>query len=294
MKKVFVFIMLILLVDNLFAQKTKLMLKTGHRKDITQVSISPDQNKLFTVSNDCNAILWDITTGRELLSLENIMNGEFYADSKSLLIEMRNTSFKKMDLTGKILKTFPVADSLIINELNHKSRIFPELGLRLLNLDLVNTNTHDTVLFKCREYGCSDLAILKNQVAIGGKGGMIAICDAGNGNQIRKIDLNISYENIDAINFSEDNNKLLVMMKSLGGPGTVKIVDFESGNILLTHSFSDILYNSVLSPDGQYFTVITNGKVLLFNTVSGSQIWSIDNNQKYSSINFYDKGNKYC
>ena len=84
MKKIFVCIILMFLINALFAQKTKLMIQTGHQKEIYEIDLSPDETKLFTIDSDLKAILWDLKSGRQLRFFQNILCGAFQADNKSL------------------------------------------------------------------------------------------------------------------------------------------------------------------------------------------------------------------
>jgi WD40 repeat protein len=52
-----------------FAQKPELVVQTGHSSAIRSISISPDGRTLASGGDDRTIILWDIATGRQLITL---------------------------------------------------------------------------------------------------------------------------------------------------------------------------------------------------------------------------------
>ena len=296
MKKIFVCIILMFLINALFAQKTKLMIQTGHQQEIYEIDLSPDETKLFTIDSDLKAILWDLKSGRQLRFFQNILCGSFQADNKSLLIKYKDGVFKTIDLSGNEIIRFPgdgtVGSGTHVNYTEGK--IYPDLGVMLDGPRLVDIRKNTCINMFGKQSYCSDFAVLKNKIAVGEVGGMVSVYNASNGEKLKTIKLdNYGTNNTQFIHFSRDNNIFLARLGSIGTRTEIKIVDFESGNIVKEFTLNDHRVESVkLTPDGNSVIVLRDDKIYLLDIQSGKQIWEIDNSEKFTNATFLNNGSK--
>lgn len=103
MKKVFVLGILMLLLNNLFAQRTNLTIQTGHQNRVKYLSVSPDESKVFTTDINSFGILWDINSGKKLSVVKEARDGQFDASSNLLSVVYENGSFNSNDFKKNIL-----------------------------------------------------------------------------------------------------------------------------------------------------------------------------------------------
>ena len=130
----------LLFINNTFTQNVELMLQTGHQKYVRNIAISPDETKLFSVDEDNrNGILWDISTGRQLYTFQDVITGAFNADSKSLLICSTNSTFRMVDFLGKTIKVFNTTETK--QTYFGSSSIHIEAGLFLYKQSITDINT---------------------------------------------------------------------------------------------------------------------------------------------------------
>ncbi|NRB52164.1 MAG: caspase family protein [Saprospiraceae bacterium] len=136
MLKFYPLTLLVFFFSSAWAQKPELVLPTGHSKDITSISFSPDGQQVLTGSRDQTAILWSIT-GDQLVVLSGhnnvIFAVAFSPKEKILATASADQTIKLWDLEGNVLKTFSGHTSWI------KSLQFSPSGKELLSGSLDQT-----------------------------------------------------------------------------------------------------------------------------------------------------------
>lgn len=95
------------------AQSPSLILQTGHQDNIVDVSFSPDEKKVMTVSEDRTTKLWDAGTGLLLATLdyhnEKITAATFSPDGKKIASTSRDNRAAIWDATtGKLLQRLKI------------------------------------------------------------------------------------------------------------------------------------------------------------------------------------------
>src|ERR1700712_2971046 len=106
MKKI-ILIVLCFCINKAFAQKTELVIQTGHQNEITTASASADGKYLLTTDNTLTSILWDINTRTELHVIPQTLAATFLPDSKSYVIVTPDGYKTIMDISGKVIQKSP-------------------------------------------------------------------------------------------------------------------------------------------------------------------------------------------
>ena len=101
-------LVLFLIPLNLFAQKLKLMLPVGHTKAVLALDFSRDGKLLVSGSDDNTARLWDVASGKELLSFEGhtdrVISVKFFHNDLYLISGSEDNTAKIWNCkTGKLV-----------------------------------------------------------------------------------------------------------------------------------------------------------------------------------------------
>ncbi len=103
-------------VNISFGQKPELVLPIGHTNHVNNINYSPDGKNIVTASNDNSAKIWDVQSGRLLLTLMGHADGVNYAmyspDGKSVITGSNDNSAKIWDAhNGKLLHSLGAGQS---------------------------------------------------------------------------------------------------------------------------------------------------------------------------------------
>ena len=285
----------LLCVNECSAQKTAIVIKTGHEANISRVSLSPDETKLFTVDADEFGILWDIPSGNQLRKFEKIMNGVFNSDGKSLLLALNTNIFKTVDLLGNTIKTFPgePTDEYV---LNNASTMFSDQGLMFYNNEFVKINTGEHIKLQCPEYSSSAYAPSKGIIAVGGQNtNSIGICDVKDGKLMKRVGMSsvLGFQRIQFLNFAQDDNILLAGVSE--STNAIELYDYDANKLLLDIEFPgdhNFLRTAVLAPNAKTLVAVTKTNIIQKNAETGATIWSVPNTQDFSDAKFYHSGDR--
>ena len=290
--KTFLSFFSILFAWHSFAQMPELMIQTGHGDKVEYVSFSADEAKMFSVDANNVGILWDVNEGRQLHIYKDVLAGEFNADNKTLTIALANNLFRNIDFNGNTIKTLPGKETKVYLTIRGR-KLDREAGVMLLDRQLINLNTGviiklDTKLFRSNAY-----ASVKGKVAIGGEGGNIELFNAKDGRLIDSRNLGYSsYDYVNCLNFSKDNNLLLAVASGHDDEGRVQIIDLINNNNSKDYKYPFRISSAVLSPDGKSFIILTSKKIALIDVKSGKQIWEQNNDKHVYKIDFNNSGKK--
>ena len=103
-KTITLFLVFFLTATLLIAQNPRLIVQRGHTAPITDAVISKKNNLLITTSYDKSVKIWDYSTGKELMSYENMYNGfspvklALSADEQYLFIVKGAKNYDKIEL----------------------------------------------------------------------------------------------------------------------------------------------------------------------------------------------------
>ena len=282
----------ILFAWHSFAQLPELMIQTGHAGKVEYVSFSADETKMFSVDAGNVGILWDVKEGRQLHIYKDVLAGEFNADNKTLTIALANSLFKSIDFNGNTIKTLPGKETKVYLTIRDR-KLDREAGVMLLDRQLININTGAIIKLDTKLFRSNGYASLKGKVAIGGEGGNIELFNAKDGRLIDSRNLGYSsYDYVNCLNFSNDNNLLLAVASGHDDEGRVQIIDMVNNNNSKDYKYPFRISSAVLSPDGKSFIILTSKKIALIDVKSGKQIWEQNNDKHAYKIDFYNSGKK--
>ncbi len=138
-----------------FAQRSELVVQTGHSKSIYKTSISPDGRLLASLDTWGNVLVWDIQTGnqlRELTCLEGSLQIAF--NSNTSLVGLREQGEVKVCsiIDGTITSSLPNPDHhlgeafltqdgkvLALTSGNYIGEFYAEESVEVLNLQTKET-----------------------------------------------------------------------------------------------------------------------------------------------------------
>lgn len=274
----------------------------NHRKSVSNIQISPDHSKVFTVCNDGKIYLWDTSNGNLLytfphnsitLSKEQSSfsaNGEIIVSitSDGLAAWSTTTGVKLWEIEATIprfvlnpdgkslalIQQEPTKNHLKLIDINN-GNVFIHMTFERKNFELVNAMAFN-----------QDGSIL----ALGTDQGLIQLVDIQNQKNLYR--LNSANENIKKVFFSDDGKKIAAFSGNFDletadiystGTGNIEIWDTESTQNILNHklntstiaeaSFSPVNSNIVAYTENELVKVvdISSGEIL-FTFTHGSKV----------------------
>ena len=294
------------------AQKPELVIKTGVQGVAMMSSVSPDNKLGLTVDDKKELILWELVSGKQLKSFQNILAADFGLDNKSIDVVTADYKFRTIDYSGNIVSEGPVTKTSPSNKLTYsyyrKSGLFLENGI---------INTRDKG-YLCRivpaHYDIvQHYSEALNLLAIAYQG-EVQLCKVPTGEVTKVIKFNLVQQNADYpkivfTQFSPDGKYLMA-----GNNLSLEIIEIESGQSIYTYGIPDdlkkdlwnnsnlrFLNNAGFSPDSKKLLILCAQNNLMVNLPTKKVLWnvpqkSIDCPDSYASrrglIRFSDDGTK--
>ena len=273
MKKVIVVFILFLFGRNLFAQKTELIIQTGHQNDINKMAVSPDGEYLLTTDNTLTSILWDIKTKTELRIIPQTLAATFSNDSKSILTINPEGYKITTDIGGKViqrgLQKINLFDPLYIGELYFENNLLLQSNI------ITNINTNTKRVFKMteswREFRRVGYADKVNIIALADPN-KIELFNTLTGKIIPSINLDkMDASGLHTLDFSADGKYILY-----GDEKQLQVFNIATGQAKTTILMQDFtaFCRAKFSPDQQSIVAITKKKIIKYDFSTGNILWS--------------------
>ena len=273
-RNLILFIFSAVAVQKSSGQNAELMIQTGNQSYIQNLSLSQDETKIFSVDAKSIGILWDVNTGRELRIFQNIRDGQFMSDNRSLSLIYVDGAARDVDFSGNVLKVFPAS-----KEKSQPERVQYDKASELI---FYRTQATDKISGSVTQMGTDKYgfdamiyAPLKGQVVWSARkpDANLFFFDVRNGQVIKSLKLDVgSYVTPDFFDISKDNNLLLV-----GSTRKINIIDFTTGNILKTinglEGYGD-MYSAVMSRDGKTVFMVMNTGIAMLDVNTDNIIWT--------------------
>ncbi|MCD4792045.1 MAG: caspase family protein, partial [Bacteroidales bacterium] len=288
----FCLLLSVLFITSLFsrsnAQQIKLQANLGHSGTVTDIKFSPDGKTFVSASLDHTLILWDVKTGREILTFKGHTSGiQTFAFSPdgSKIVSSDEDNMRVWDVkTGKEILYIEDQSSESISFISNKTFLTGTVFLYKFN---VNTGAEDKKYFFSQEKAMidgfvSEIAVSNDNkiMAVGSSSNIIQIVRVFDGK--KKISLKgHSSKEIHALCFSPDDKYL-----ASAGHGPIKLWDVETYKEIKTfNGHSDIVNDIKFSPDGKKIASVSDdGNVI---------IWDVEN-RKSTHILKAHKAKVYC
>lgn len=282
-------LLLILFIANIsFAQKTELIIKSGHQSAIAEAAISPDGKYLLSSEENELTILWDVRTGRQLKTYPNVIAADFGPDSKSVNLINNSFVFQTLNFNGELLKESTASKSRAIDKDNRSWFSFYDKG----GLFFVDGKVfdRDKGYLSRPTYQTQTYSKALNLIAAADQGDQVSLFKLS-GEKTRTLSV-VHEKDIELkfIRVSPDGKYLLA-----GDKFILVVVDIASGNTLKTISYYEdgstnkfqkpILLNANFSPDSKKMVVTTKDAVILYEAGAWLQSWKTA--QKEISVEEY-------
>lgn len=267
------FVFLCFCMVNSFAQKTELVIQTGHQNGIARVSASPDGKYLLTTDNTLTSILWDIKTRTELHVITQTLAATFLKDSKSILIVTPDGYKITMDISGKVIqKSLQITN---IFDVFNSGEVYPENNVLLQGNTITNLNTNTRKVYDMPELGDNI-----KRTGYSAKANLIALIYRDNielfntltGKKFKSISLaNMEGWSVCTLDFSPDGKYILY-----ADPKQLRVFDIATGQPKTTIAVEDgnEFCRAKFSPDLQSIGAITKKKIIRYDFTAGNIIWS--------------------
>ncbi|RYY54481.1 MAG: hypothetical protein EOO09_14145 [Chitinophagaceae bacterium] len=215
--------------------QSDLLWKDGHGSTINQVSFSPDGKYFVSVEKDTLAIVWEISSGQQLRTIQHVEAAKF-RDNNSIYLAMTDKTFRLVNLEGEIINRFSQKKKIYtfggpyFEELQRQ--IFPESGLYLYGGDVFDIDkgyrhhVGDGNYTPARAY-TSDGRISASMTA---DNAIVSIEDAVTGLTLFHPSTAIVNQGHPDLLFSPDNKYLRVFRDRM-----MQVIEVSTGKIILTH-----------------------------------------------------------
>ncbi len=272
MKKIFI-ISICFFINNVFAQKTELIIQTGHQNEIITVSASPDGKYLLTTDNTLTSILWDIKTRTELHVITQTLAATFLDDSKSFAVINPEGYKLTMDLSGKIIQKS--AQKANLADVFNIGKLYPENNIAVQDNIVINLTTNTKKAYEMPELGdnikWTGYSAKANLMASVYRDN-IELFNTLTGKKFKSISLaNMEGWSVFALDFSVDGKYILY-----ADPKQLRVFDIATGQAKTTIAAEDgnEFYRAKISPDQQSIGAISKKKIIKYNFLNGNMIWS--------------------
>jgi len=277
MQKLLYLVAILLFDCNLMAQRPELMIQSGHQSEIQMASISLDGKYLLSVEMESKAILWEMSSGKQLRIFKDVMVAAFSADGKSIEMVMDDYTFLKTDFLGNILQTFSKSSGP-----DRYRRLmyayYPESGILDWNGLIYQREKGKVATIRIPDYGLAHhLSEKLNLLAVGYKN-VVTFCQIPSGDVQKTLNLSLPKENdLKFVEFSPDGKYLLA-----GSKIDLEILDVESGKSLYVFKYGDLsgnysrsfeLINATFSPDSKQLVVLAKKELICYDLSTGKITW---------------------
>ncbi|HNX80177.1 MAG TPA: WD40 repeat domain-containing protein, partial [Prolixibacteraceae bacterium] len=279
MKILFLYLLLVFIPAFLSAQKPRLVIQSGHQSEILSASVSPDGKYLLSVERDALAILWDLKSGRQLLTFKDVMAAGFSSDGTSIELVTDDYSFRKTDYSGKVLHTY----ASTTKGPDRMNRIlwsyYPENGFLDMNGALYDRDKGLIKVLDIPRYSpvhyysaqLNQLAVLRSD--------QVTLCNYPSGEIARTLPLTLGKEDGEKfVQVSPDGQWLVA-----GNRKDLNVVDLSSGAVKFNFRYGDLsgsyryfeLCNAAFSGDSRSLAVWTPGSLILYDLATGKEKWKV-------------------
>jgi serine/threonine protein kinase len=219
-----------------FDSNEEILSLSGHESIITQVVFHPDGGQVATISRDHTATIWDLDTGREILTIQDtkqLFNGAFHPDGMRLATTGNDINTNIWDLETGNLQTTLMGHSDYVSDVE-----FNPDG------DIVVTSSLD---------------------------GTIKVWDANSGNELYTLDDHAQW--VQSIDFSPSG--LHLASASTDGVIIIwNAMTWEKQHVI--HGHSAAILSVEFNPDGSYLASAGEDQIVkLWDAISGQEIMTL-------------------
>ena len=271
MKRIFL-IAFCFCISNVFAQKTELVIQTGHQNEITTASASADGKYLLTTDNTLTTILWDINTRTELHVIPQTLAATFLPDSKSFAIVTPEVYKITMEISGKIIQKS--LQKINLKDIFNTGDFYPENNVVVQQNTIANLNTNTRKTYEMPELSddikCSGYSAKANLMALVYRDN-IELFNTQTGKKFKSISLaGIEGWSVLTLDFSADGKYILY-----ADPKQLRVFDIAAGQSITTIPAQDgnEFYRAKFSPDQKSIGAITTNKIMKYDVSTGDIIW---------------------
>ncbi|MFH0992132.1 MAG: caspase family protein [bacterium] len=240
----------------LFAQKPELVIQRGHTSVIYAVSFSPDGNYVLTTSEDNTAILWEVSTGREIRTFtehtNSIYSASFSPDGKYALTGGKDSTAKLWEVsTGKVFRNFKGHRDMVSSVACSPDGKYVAIGYRhetTMKLLEISTGT-EVHTFTGHKDNITSIAFSPDgkYVLTGSWDQTAKLWEVATGRGLRTFSGHTA--NVRSVAYSPDGNYILTG----GGDSTAKLWGVSTGKEVRTFTgHTNFLLSVAFSPDGKY------------------------------------------
>lgn len=281
MKKILIFLLLFPL--TFFAQKPQLVIKSGLQSEVMMASISPDNKVALTVEDNEVLILWELSTGKQLQSFQNIMAADFRLDNKTIDIVTNQYKFQTIDYAGKVVSQSPI-NNTGNNKHNRLNWSYHRKSNLLLSNASIYTRENGFIgTIRINKFGVEqDYSDERNAISIP-FGNDVTLCKVPSGEIIKELNFNLAKSGyasdpileIKFTRFSPDGRYLMA-----GNNNSLEILDINTGQRIYSYIHPNEYKTKILnlagfSPDSKKIFIHTSNEIILVNLETKQDIWRI-------------------
>ena len=264
--------------DRIHSLLTKVSLPSLHflhrdTRDLEAIAFTSDNSKFITASRDDHARVFDIASGKELVSWKHDDNIDSLATSPDGRFIASGSADHRVIIYDLETKTFPT--KVFQHDGNVLTLVFSPDSQRLLtgtnhnavNLWDVTTGArlyqmiHDGVVTHVRFNHSGDMAVSASD------DNTARVWDLGRGAEVRKFHHD---DDVASAFFDPSDTRVI----SASEDGTAKVWDLASGQLLLTLEHDAGIRKAVYSSDGRYVLTGSDDKsVRLWDAVTGTSLY---------------------
>ena len=271
MKKIFL-IALCFCINKAFAQKTELVIQTGHQNEITTASASADGKYLLTTDNTLTTILWDINTRTELHVIPQTKAATFLPDGKSFAIVTPDGYKITMEISGKVIQKSPQKTNF--KDVFSTGQLYPENNVVVQGNTITNLTTNTRNTYEMPVLGdnikCTGYAANANLMALVYRDN-IELFNTQTGKNLKSISLaNMEGWSVLTLDFSADGKYILY-----ADPKQLRVFEIATGQSKTSIQSQDgnEFLRAKFSPDQKSIGVIAKKKIKKYDFSSCNIIW---------------------